>query len=138
MSEKKFKLIQWLLYGLMIISAIFGILFYLNPSQPDILIYWGYALFLFAAVLTLTLSLINMMKNPKGSIKVLVILAVMIIVGIIAYSTSKNNLSATELEKYNITANGVRMVGAGLFLTYFIGIVAFGVFIYTSVARFFK
>lgn len=138
MSEKNFKLIQYLLYGLMIISALFGILFYLNPSKPDLLIYWGYALFLFAAVLTLTLSVFNMMKNPKGSIKVLVIVAVMIIVGFISFSLSKNTLSPTELEKYSISASGVKWVSAGLYLTYFVGLVAIGVFLYTSFSRFLK
>jgi uncharacterized membrane protein len=138
MFEKKFKIIQWLLYGLMAISALLGILFYINPSNPDVLIYWGYALFIVAAVITLGLSLLNMIRNPKGSMKVLIIVAVMVVIAIISYAMSKNTLSPTDLEKYKISASSVRMVGAGLYMTYVITIVAIGVFIYTSISKFIK
>jgi hypothetical protein len=70
--------------------------------------------------------------------KVLIIVAVMVVVAIISYAMSKNTLSPTDLEKYKITANSVRMVGAGLYMTYVITIVAIGVFIYTSISKFIK
>jgi hypothetical protein len=138
MTEKKLKLVQWLLYGFMAISAIFTILFYLNPSKPDILLYWGYALFLFSLVVVLTVTISGLLKNPKGAIKALIIVVGFIVVGFISYALSKNTLTPDALEKYSITAKGVRMVGAGLLLTYFMGLVAIGVFLYTSLYRFIK
>ncbi|MFA4863097.1 MAG: hypothetical protein WC605_04895 [Bacteroidales bacterium] len=138
MNEKNFKYVQWLLYGLMAISAIFVLLFYLNPAKPDLLLYWGYSLFIFAVVVTLTVSLVNIVKNPKGSVKVLVILAIILFLGFISYALSKNNLTPDQLEKYNITASGVKMVGTGLIMTYSIMAIAIGVFIYTSVIRIIK
>jgi NADH:ubiquinone oxidoreductase subunit 6 (subunit J) len=138
MTEKHFKLIQWLLYGLMAISALFGLLFYLNPGSSDLLIYWGYFLVIVSAVVTIALSILGMMRNPKGSVKVLVIIAAMILVGIISYAVSKNTLTPTELEKYGISSSGVKMVGAGLMMTYIICVVAIGVFLYTSLRRFLK
>ena len=77
MSDKKFKLVQWLLYGLMAVSALLTILFYINPSNPDIILYWGYILFIVAVTVLLGISLLGILKNPKGSIKVLIILAAM-------------------------------------------------------------
>jgi NADH:ubiquinone oxidoreductase subunit 6 (subunit J) len=138
MTEKKFKLIQWLLYGLMAISALFTVIFYLNPSSPDILLYWGYALVIFSLVVVLAVSINGMLKNPKGSYKVLVILGGMIVLAILSYALSKNTLSPNEMEKYSISASGVKMVGAGLMMTYIIGIIAIGVLLYTSLYRFFK
>jgi NADH:ubiquinone oxidoreductase subunit 6 (subunit J) len=138
MTEKKFKLIQWLLYGLMAISAIFTVLFYFNPSSPDILLYWGYALVIFSGVVVLTVSITGMLKNPKGSYKVLLIVVGIVVLGILSYALSSNTLSPIELEKYSITAKGVKMVGAGLLMTYFIGIIAIGVFLYTAFSRFIK
>lgn len=138
MNEKKFKYVQWLLYGLMAISAIFALLFYLNPGSPDMLLYWGYALFIFAVGVTLSVSIANILKNPKGSVKVLVIIGIMLFLGFISYALSKNNLSPDQLERYGITANGVRRVGTGLIMTYFIMVIAIGVFIYTSVIRIIK
>jgi hypothetical protein len=138
MTEKKFKLIQWLLYGPMAISAIFTVLFYFNPSSPDILLYWGYALVIFSGVVVLTVSISGMLKNPKGSYKVLLIVVGIVVLGILSYALSSNTLSPIELEKYSITAKGVKMVGAGLLMTYFIGIIAIGVFLYTAFSRFIK
>jgi len=138
MTEKKLKLVQWLLYGIMGISAIFTVLFYLNPSNPDLMLYWGYTLAIFSGVVTLATALTNIAKNPKGSIKVLIIVAIGLILGFISYAMSKNTLAPDQLEKYNLTPNNVRMVGAGLLMTYFIMLGAIGVFIYTSVIRYFR
>jgi len=138
MTEKKLKYVQWLLYGIMAISAILTLLFYLNPGQPDLMLYWGYVLVIFSIVVTLTISFTNIIKNPKGSMKVLVIVAIMLILGFISYAISDNTLSTDQLEKYSLTPNGVRMVGAGLIMTYFIMIGAIGVFIYTSLIKFLK
>jgi NADH:ubiquinone oxidoreductase subunit 6 (subunit J) len=138
MTEKKLKYVQWLLYGIMAISAILTLLFYLNPGQPDLMLYWGYVLVIFSIVVTLTISFTNIIKNPKGSMKVVVIVAIMLILGFISYAISDNTLSTDQLEKYSLTPNGVRMVGAGLIMTYFIMIGAIGVFIYTSLIKFLK
>jgi uncharacterized membrane-anchored protein len=138
MDDKKFKYIQWLLYGLMGLSALFTVLFYLSPANPDMLLYWMYALLIFSGVVTLAASLINILKNPKGSLKIVAVIAVIIVLGIISYALSKNTYSPEMLEKYSISANGVKMVGAGLIMTYFIMMIAIGVFIYTSVSRFIK
>jgi uncharacterized membrane protein HdeD (DUF308 family) len=133
MKEKNFKYIQWLLYAIMGLSALFTILFYMSPANPDLLLYWMYALLILSGVVTLASSLINIIKNPKGSLKIVGVIAIIIVLGIISYAVSPE-----MLEKYKISANGVKMVGAGLMMTYFIMIIAFGVFVYTSFSRFFK
>jgi len=138
MDDKKFKYIQWLLYGLMGLSALFTVLFYLSPANPDMLLYWMYALLILSGVVTLAAALINILKNPKGSLKIVGVIAVIIVLGIISYALSKNTYSPEMLEKYSISANGVKMVGAGLIMTYFIMMIAIGVFIYTSISRFIK
>ena len=138
MAEKKLKLIQWLLYALMAVSALLTIIFYMNPSSPDIILYWGYALVIFAIAVILIVSISSMLKNPKSSYKALVVVAGMILLAIITYALSKNTLTPNELEKYSISANGVKWVGAGLLTTYIIGIIAIGVFVYTSIYRILK
>lgn len=138
MTDKKFKLIQWMLYGLMAISAILTILFYLNPSSPDVLLYWGYILVIISLIVILILSLYGILNNPKGSMKALIVVVGIVLLAIIAFALSKNTLSPAELERYSISPTGVKLVGAGLLMTYIIGIIAIGVFLYTSLSRFFK
>jgi len=138
MSEKYFKYIQWLLYVLMGLSALLTIIFYLSSGSPDLLLYWMYFLLILSGVVTLTLSALNILKNPKGSLKVLLVIGVIIVLGFLSYALSSNNYPQALLEKYSISANGVKMVGASLIMTYFIMVIAIGVFIYTSLSRLFK
>ena len=138
MNEKKLKLIQWMLYILMGISALLTILFYFNPSSPDVLLYWGYILVIISGIVILAVSIGALLSNPKGSTKVLVVVVGMVLLAIVSYLLSSNTLTPTELERYSISPNGVRWVGAGLLMTYIIGLIAFGVFIYTSLSRFYK
>jgi len=138
MDDKKFKYIQWLLYGLMGISALFTILFYLSPANPDVLLYWMYSLLILSGVVTLASAFMNILKNPKGSFKILIVVGGILVLGILSYALSSNNYSPAMLEKYGISANGVKMVGAGLIMTYFIMVIAIGVFVYTSMSRLFK
>ena len=138
MSDKIAKIVQWFLYALMIISALLGILFYVDIVGVDLLLNWGYVLLVLIIAVTLTSAVMGLARNPKGSFKFLVMLAVVIIVGVVSYAMSSNTYSATELEKLNITASTSRMVGAGLFITYFLGIVAILSIVYATVSRMFK
>jgi hypothetical protein len=138
MNEKNFKYVQWLLYGLMGLSGLFTVLFYISPSSPDMLLYWMYIVLILSLVILLASSVINILKNKQGSYKVLAIIAIIIILGSLSYVLSQNTYSPEMLEKAQISAKGVKMVGAGLLMTYFIMIIAIGVFVYTSLYRFFK
>jgi hypothetical protein len=138
MIEKGLKYVQWLLYGLMGISAILIVLFYMNSSNPDLILYWMYTIAILSIAIILAIVITGIVKNPKGSFKVLIIVAIGLFLGLISYIMSKNTLAPDQLEKYNLTPNNVRMVGAGLLMTYFIMLGAIGVFIYTSVIKYFK
>lgn len=139
MSDKTLKLIQWFLYALLLLSALFGLLFYTNTSgYTNLLIYWGYALIIFVVVITLFATLYNILKNPKSSVKTLIAIALVIVVAIISYAVSGNDYSAMQLEKLKITESTSRMVGAGLLITYLLGITAVVAILYSAVSRMFK
>jgi hypothetical protein len=120
------------------LSALFVLLFYLSPSNPDMLLFWMYALLIFSGVIILSVSIFGMVKNPKGSYKALVYIVGIVILGILSYVFAKNSYGPDLLEKYNISASGVKMVGAGLTMTYFILAISIGTLLYSSVSKFFK
>ena len=138
MIDKQLKYVQWLLYALMGISALFIVLFYINSSNPDLILYWMYTIAILSLAIILAIVITGIVKNPKGSLKVVIIVGIGLLLGLISYAMSKNTLAPDQLEKYSLTPNNVKMVGAGLLMTYFIIIGAIGVFIYTSVIRYFK
>ena len=138
MSDKYFKYVQWLLYLLMGLSALFVIVFYFNSANPDLILYWMYTMVIFSLVVIAIVATYAMIKSPKGSKEALIYIGGMIALGIISYLVSKNTLSPAALEKYKITANTVKLVGAGLLLMYFMLIIAIGSLVYTSVIKFFQ
>jgi hypothetical protein len=139
MNEKTSKLIQWVLYILLGLSAILGILFYTDTvGNTNLLIYWGYLLGIIVIATTVGTLLWNLLRNPKGSIKFLIALAAIIVIFIIGYSVTPNSYTTAQLEKLDITPATAKMVGAGLLILYLMSIGAVVTIIYTSVAKFFK
>lgn len=138
MSDKLFKYVQWLLYLLMGLSALFVILFYISPANPDLILYWMYALLILSGVVIFSVSTYAMVKNPKGSYKALMAVAGMVVLALLSYLLSKNTFSPAMLEKYSISANGVRWVGAGLVTTYIMLVISIGALVFASVNKFFK
>ncbi len=139
MSDKLSKIVQWFLYILLGLSAIMGILFFTNTGgNVNLILYWGYFMFFLAIATLLLITGLNIMRNPKGSVKILIAIALMAVVFFISYSLSSNSFSPSQLEKMKITESTVRFVGAGLLILYVLGLGAIGVVIYTSIAKFLK
>ncbi len=138
MKDKTAKLIQWLLLGMMGISALLGILFYVGVASTDIFLYWGYLLMVLSIAVTLFVMVIQFIKAPKGSRKLLYVLVLLVVLGIISYAISGNEFTAIYLEKYSITTKTSKIIGAALIFTYFVAAGTILTFIYTSVSRFFK
>jgi multisubunit Na+/H+ antiporter MnhB subunit len=139
MNEKTSKLIQWFLYIILGLSALLGILFYTNTNgNTELLIYWGYFLGFIVIATALFAMVSSIMRNPKGSVKMLIVIAAMILIFVIAYSVSTNKFTPAELEKLQITASTAKFVGAGLLILYLLGIGALVTVIYTSIAKIIK
>jgi len=138
MGDKLFKYVQWMLYLLMGLSALFVILFYINSANPDLILYWMYTLIILSGVVILGVSAYGMVKSPKGSYKVLVAVAGMVVLVLLTYLLSKNTYGPAMLEKYGISVNGVRWVGAGLLTAYIMLAISILTLIYSSVSKFIK
>ena len=139
MSDKLSKFVQWFLYLLLGLSAIMGVLFYTNTEgNIELFLYWGYFLFILVLATTVLVAAMNVLQNPKGSVKLLIALALMAIIFFISYSVSTNTFTPAMLEKMDTSATTVRFVGAGLFILYVMGVGAIAVILYTTVAKLFK
>lgn len=80
----------------------------------------------------------NIILNPKGLVKFLIILAGFVGLAIIAYSLSSNAFSAEELQRLKTTVDVSRMVGSGLIFTYFVFGLTILALLVSSVLNFFK
>lgn len=138
MSDKLSKIVQWFLYLMLGVSALLGVLFYLSIVSVDLILTWGYFLLGLTILATLLAAFSNILLKPKGSLKILAILAVMVVVAIVSYALSSNEFTAAQLEKLQITATTSKLVGAGLLFTYFLAIVAILSIVFSAVSRIFK
>ena len=132
------KILRIFLGVLLAISALLMILFFLNVVSIDTVIYWGYFLLIFTAVIVILFPIVNLIMNPKNSIKIFISLGVMVVIAIIAYSLSQVNFTELQLEKLGTTTSTVKYVGAGLIFTYILASLAVLSIVYASISRIFK
>ncbi len=132
------KILRIFLGVLLAISALLMILFFVNVVSVDMVIYWGYFLLIFTAVIVILFPIVFLIMNPKNSIKIFISLGVMVVIAIIAYSLSQNNFTELQLEELETTADTVKNVGAGLIFTYILAALAVLSIVYASISRIFK
>ncbi len=132
------KILRVFLGILLALSALLAILFYIDVISDDLLIYWGYFLVIFTAVITILFPIVFLIMNPRNSLKIFIALALMVIIGIIAYALSTVGFTDLQLEKLEVTANTAQYVGAGLIFTYVLGGLAVLTIIYASISKIFK
>jgi hypothetical protein len=139
MWENLFKYLQWLLYGLMGISALLGLLFYMNIIGEDTILYWTYFLIVLLILSTVGVLIWGITLNPKKSLRSLIFVGAAVLIAIIAYVISTNEFTPQQLEKMNnATPFTSKWVGAGLYILYLLIFAAVGSFIYAALSIFRK
>ena len=78
-----------------------------------------YITLLITVILTIFFPLAYAIMNPKQLLRFIIILAVLVVCGYVAYSLASNSFDVVQLEKLQTTPNESRIVGAGLIFTYF-------------------
>jgi hypothetical protein len=132
------KILRIFLAVLLAISALLALLFYIDAISDDVLIYWGYFLVIFTAVITILFPLAFLILNPKNSIKIFIGIGLMVVIAIIAYSLATVGFTDLQLEKLGISSGTAKYVGAGLIFTYILAALTVLSIIYASISRIFK
>ncbi len=138
MKDKVANITRWILYVLLILSAIPGVLFYFGVMSTDAFLGWGkIMLFLGVAVLILA-PVYTMIINPKNLIKMLFSIVLLIIILGVSYGFATNQLSALQMETYHITAMTSKLVGMGLIAVYITFGLSIIVILYSGIVKIFK
>lgn len=96
------------------------------------------ATILIAAAGALVFPIFFVARNPKGLVKFLIILAILVALGFVAYALSSNSFTIEDMQRLKTTERESRLVGAGLIFTYFIGGLTILALFVSSVLSFFK
>lgn len=128
-----------------ILAIVFGlvVLFSTIPGiqlfTTDLGLYVGYALFFVAIAAAIIFPVINIIQNPKGAIKSVGGLAVMVIIFVIAYSSSTAEPMMNAITGDEIASAGVvQYAGAAIATGTIVFLAAALVFIVFEVVSFFR
>ena len=127
MKDNVANLTRWILYILLGFVALLGILFYTNIMSVDSYLWWSILLLVLGVIIMIISPIYGFISHPKNALKLLMSLVILAVILIISYFMAGNQFSALRLEELGTTAQVSKLVGMGLYVTYFlfgIGILA--------------
>ncbi|NPD47202.1 MULTISPECIES: hypothetical protein [unclassified Lentimicrobium] len=98
----------------------------------------AYIAFSLSVVIALLFPVLQIISNPKGAIRTLIIIVAAVALWFVAKSLATNTFTPDELEAKKITAETSVMVGAGLIYTYVVFGLAILSILYASISNMFK
>ena len=125
MDKKIILIAKIVAFALVAVALIFLILLMVSPTSDSIIgnyLVIAYVTFGIAVVTALVFPIIHMISNPKGAVKALLGVAAILVLGLISYLFASNEFTAIQLEKLQVTESASIWVGAGLNLTFIVGI----------------
>ncbi len=138
MKDKVANITKWILYVLLILSAIPGILFYFGVMSTDAFLGWGKIMLFFGVAVLFLAPVYTIAMNPKNLIKMLLSVVLLVIILGVSYGFATNQLSALQLETYHITAMTSKLVGMGLIAVYITFGLSIIVILYSGIIKIFK
>lgn len=152
MSTKIVRSASILLWTFMVVTVIFALFFYIGgvvpgtegtryeePKATNSFIIYAYILFGISLVLTLFFSIWNFILNPKGLKSAIVLVAgAAILIGLAALLADNTVLSLPHYKGKDNVPTTLFWTDVGLFVAYFLLIIAFLAIIYSVISRYFK
>lgn len=121
---KNMKFVRFIGYGLLAISVIITIAFlatsdFTTNEYPltDTILQWTYAMIILAAVLSLVMPLINIVKNPKAMVRSLMGVGIIVVLILVCYLMADTTPVTTPSSTYDGRAD-LLVTDTGLYATY--------------------
>ena len=137
MKDNLSKNLVFLLYGLLGLSVILSLLFYVGFIGESFLLNWAYCLILVSALAAIIFPIVYLIQNPKNAKGALMAVLALAVVAGISYGLASDEV-LLKYEKYGVDESTSRNVGMGIIATYILGILSFGLIIYFGIVRMFK
>ncbi len=141
MQEKSNKIILFAVLAVAIIASVFAVLFAANGKGGmfDVASVIVYCLVGIAIVAALATFVKLLWTNKKSFFKTLIVAAILCVIFAIAWILSSGtDVSATMLEKFDITESGSKLVGAACISVYILFFASILSIVYVEVAKLIK
>lgn len=139
------KMVSYVLYALIGISALFGLLFYIGVIQESLLIIWTYLLLGLAIAVAVGFSMAKLFTNKESAKRSLIsILAIVVFIFIAYLFASDEILIFAGYEKFFYEDQSMdpntfsKVVGTGIWSMYILFTLAIVSVLYSGISKSFK
>jgi len=130
------KIIRILTAILSILGILFGVLIMSgSEGQIDNMLYLTYIVFLTIVVFVAVFTLKNTFSNPHTLKRTLTSLGLFALVALICYFGLSNGVETPLRDGEVLSANGSKLVGAGLYMFYALVLIAVGTMMFFGIKR---
>ena len=137
MKDNISKNLEYMLYGLLGLSVLLSLLFYVELIGETMLLNWAYGLILVSALAAIIFPIIYLIQNPTNAKGALIAVLALAVVAGISYGLASDEV-LLKYEKYGVDESTSRNVGMGIIATYILGALSSGLIICFGVLRMFK
>ncbi len=112
---KNLSIIQYILIAISVITVA---MYFLGLGDVDQMLIWGYILLGIEVAAVIILPLFNLVKNPKGAVRSLVGLGIVVVLAAICYALSSDAPVVNSAGGFFEDSAVLKISDTGLYLTY--------------------
>lgn len=131
---KHIAIVKYVLIAISVITILLGAVV---SDNVDLMLRWGYVMFGLAVACVVLLPLYTLAQNPKGALRSLAGLVIVLVIVGVSYAVGSDATIVTPSNTYD-DAFQLKVSDAGLYTTYVAFVGAIVVILYGEVRNFFK
>lgn len=93
----------------------------------NVFMYVSYAVLAIAVLIVLAFTILNLVSNTSGFKNTLIGIGAFVVLSLLCYFGFANGVKSPLKDGNMLSANGSRLIGAGLYLFYFLALIAGGI-----------
>lgn len=95
-----------------------------NSGTVNIFMYVSYAVLAIAVLIVLAFTVLNLVSNTSGFKNTLIGIGAFVVLSLLCYFGFANGVESPLKDGNMLSANGSKLIGAGLYLFYFLALIA--------------
>lgn len=98
-----------------------------SGGTVNVFMYVSYAVLAIAVLIVLAFTVLNLVSNTSGFKNTLIGIGAFVVLSLLCYFGFANGVESPLKDGNMLSANGSRLIGAGLYLFYFLALIAGGI-----------
>ena len=109
-----------------------------SGGTVNVFMYVSYTVLAIAVLIVLAFTILNLVSNTSGFKNTLIGIGAFVVLSLLCYFGFANGVETPLKDGNMLTANGSRLIGAGLYLFYFLALIAGGIMLGLGIKKMVK